>query len=103
MANYTDSYLISRGPSPSRATLGSHGYAEVLVVLLDERRPLGWHLGVGENRLHRALGLARPAVDALVWVDVVLILSFVDAVHRADVDARGVLGSDAGELGSKGV
>ena len=48
-----------------------------------------------EDRLHRALGLARATVDALVGVDVELILSLVDAVDRTYLDATGVLRVDA--------
>jgi hypothetical protein len=49
-----------------------------------------------EDRGYRALGLAGPAIDALVRMDVQLLRTFVDAVDRTDVDARSVLGVLAG-------
>src|SRR6476469_9260551 len=55
------------------------------------------------NRRHRARRHARAAVDALLRVDVEhrhrrelrLVLARMDAVDRADIDARGVFGADA--------
>src|SRR5690606_36503877 len=44
----------------------------------------------------RALGLARPAVDALVGVDVELVVALIYAVHRADVDTGAILDANAG-------
>jgi hypothetical protein len=41
-----------------------------------------------EDRLHRALRLAGPAVDALLGVDDEDPLELVDAVDRANIDAR---------------
>jgi hypothetical protein len=41
-----------------------------------------------EDRLHRALRLAGPAVDALLGVDHEDPLELVDAVDRANIDAR---------------
>src|SRR5690554_3170698 len=69
---------------------------EVVAILLDVVTPLRGHVGIGEDRGHGALGLARAAIDAFVGVDVVLVLALVDAVHRADLDATRVLGADAG-------
>src|SRR5215471_17781419 len=43
----------------------------------------------------RALGLAHPAVDALVGVDDEHVLALVEAVDRAYLDAIGVLALDA--------
>ena len=51
---------------------------------------------LGEDRLHRALRLARPAIDALLRVDDEDPLELVDAVDGADVDARLVFDVDAG-------
>src|SRR6478735_8589595 len=48
-----------------------------------------------EDGLHRADRLARPAVDALVGVDVQLAGTLVDAVDRPPLDARLVLAFDA--------
>ena len=49
-----------------------------------------------EDRLDRALGLARTAVDALLGIDHEDPLGLVDAVDRADVDAGSVFDVDAG-------
>src|SRR5262249_34639089 len=65
-------------------------------VLLDEVLPFLRNAVVGENRLDRAGGFARLAVDALVGMDVVLVFALVNAVHGADFDAGLVLHSDAG-------
>jgi len=54
------------------------------------------HILFGEDRRHRTLRLARPAIDALVRMDVQLVLALIDAIDRTDVDARLVLGIDAG-------
>ena len=62
-------------------------------------RPLGRELVLGEDRVHRAFGLAGAAVDALVGVDEQLpidALLVMDAVDRADGDARDVQDVDAG-------
>src|SRR5262249_42463717 len=94
----------ARAPRPARARVGCPRVAriarsslvlEVLAVLVDERRPLLGHAVVREDRLHRARGLTRLAVDALVGVDVVLVLALVDAVHGADLDTGLVLHPDA--------
>ena len=66
------------------------------VVDLDEGVPLVRERVLGEDRLHRALRFARPAVDALLRVDDQDPLELVDAVDRADVDAREVFDVDAG-------
>src|SRR5688572_27230677 len=52
-------------------------------------------IGVGKDRLGRALGLAHAAVDALVGVDDEHVLALVEAIHRADLDAVHVLALDA--------
>ena len=51
---------------------------------------------LGEDRLHRALRFARPAIDALLRIDDQDPLELVDAVDRADVDAGAVFDVDAG-------
>src|SRR3990170_2319819 len=79
----------------------------VLVVVgvpLRELGPLLRQIFQHEDGGHRTDGDAGAAVDALLRVDVEhrlllkvgLILAGMDAVHRADIDAGGVLGSDAG-------
>src|SRR5450759_1552566 len=82
---------------PSRLLL------KMLRVDLDEPLPLLRHFVQHEDRLDRARRHARAAVDALVGMNVeqfcrrelALVLARVDAVHRADIHTRGVLGSDA--------
>src|SRR5690606_26891118 len=59
-------------------------------IFLDVFVPFGRHISVRKDRLHRAFGLAGAAVDALVGIDVVHILRFVDTIDRADVDAARV-------------
>jgi hypothetical protein len=65
-------------------------------VFLDVVGPLRRHIGVREDRLNRALGFASSAVDALIGVNVELVVTLVDAVHGTDLDAAGVFGPDAG-------
>src|SRR5690606_25601503 len=64
-------------------------------VELDELDLVLGHLILGEDGVHRALGLAERAVDALVRVDDQHVRPFVEAVHRADLHAIGVLAADA--------
>src|SRR6185436_9142379 len=67
-------------------------------------REIGVHLepllrlgvGVRQDRLGRALGLAHAAVDALVGVDDEHVLALVEAVDRADLDAVHIFAADAG-------
>src|SRR2546421_440960 len=47
------------------------------------------------DRGDRTLGLAGTAIDALVGVDVELILALVDTVHRTDIHAGAILQIDA--------
>src|SRR5262245_34044584 len=52
-------------------------------------------VGVGQDRLGRALGLAHAAVDALVRMDDEHVLALVEAVDGADLDTVHVLALDA--------
>ena len=53
-----------------------------------QRQPfLKPRLGVGLDRVDRALRLAHPAIDALVRVDDEHVLALVEAVHGAHFDA----------------
>src|SRR5574341_526788 len=56
---------------------------------------LGLGIGVGQDRLGRALGLAHAAVDALVGMDDEHAGALVKAIHRAHLDAVHVLALDA--------
>src|SRR2546428_8697556 len=94
--------LLPSAASPGFASLSSRRAGldpgvvhEELLVQRDEVFRLFRRLVLGEDRLHRAHGLAGPAVDALVGVDEELVRPLVDAVHRADLDAGLVLDSDA--------
>src|SRR3954453_14417381 len=92
------------GPTTSRNGLPALLVREVLRVLLREGGPLVGQLVLGEAGVHRACLDAGVAVDALLWIYVELLDAVVvrlvgrgvDAVHRAHLDARVVLGSDAG-------
>src|SRR5512134_2782 len=79
-------------------------------LLLDDRLPhlgeLGVRLGpvlllvrnvvLGEDRLHRAFRNAQGAVDALVGIDDEHVGAFAEAIHRAYINAIGILALDAG-------
>src|SRR5581483_9096072 len=76
-------------------TPGSDRYYSGTVVgsiHLDEVLPLVRHGVFGEDSAHRADRLAGAAVDALIRIDVVLGIAVgrMDAIHRADLDARSV-------------
>src|SRR3989475_780027 len=75
---------------------GRRGALKHVPVLRDVGLPLRRRVFLGKDSGDRALGLARAAVDALVGVDVELVLALVDAVHRAHVDAGAVFDVDAG-------
>jgi hypothetical protein len=56
---------------------------------------IGRQIILGERWRGRAFRLAQGAVDALVGIDDQKIRSFVEAVHRTDFHAVGVLALDA--------
>jgi len=62
---------------------------EVVGVDLDEVSPLFGNLILWKDRVDRTRINARPAVDALVWVDEVHLRSIigVNAIDRADLHA----------------
>src|SRR5258705_12120273 len=68
---------------------------EDVAILRDVILPLRRSVLFGEDRRHRALGLTRAAVDALVGMDVEHVRPFVDAVHRTDVHAGAGFDVDA--------
>src|SRR5690606_30959835 len=78
----------------------------IFLVQLDPGFEAGF--GVWADGVGRALGLADPAVDALVGMDDEHVLAFVEAVDRTDLDAVSVLAPDAvirddvGHSGSRG-
>ena len=77
--------------------------AEIVTILRDIRRPLVRRLVQREDRLDRAGRHAGAAVDALVGMNIKhlgrfkrrFVLPRMNAVHRTDVHARGILGPDA--------
>ncbi len=95
--NLGDKKAAEEPQSPSAAfiALPRKGLLEVNLVLFNVARPLGRDVGVGEDRLDRTLGLARTSVDALVRVDVVLVIGFVNTVDRTYLDTTRVFGLDA--------
>src|SRR5690606_28480432 len=66
-----------------------------LGVERDEALLAGGDVVLGVDRICRALRLAEGAVDALVRIDHQEVLAFVETVHRAHLDAVGVLALDA--------
>ena len=91
-------------PGPTTSGTGFSPRGEVLRVDLRVARPLGRQLVLGEARVHGAGLDAGVAVDALLGIDVQLVdlvvvglvRRRVDAVDGAHLDARVVLGPDAG-------
>src|SRR5262245_34215438 len=53
------------------------------------------HVVLGENRLDRALGNAKRAVDAFLRIDHQHVGALAEAIDRANIDAVGVLALDA--------
>jgi hypothetical protein len=69
---------------------------EVRAVLGDKRNLISGHVFLGEDRADGAGGNARAAVNALLGVNVELIVTLVDAFDGANFDAGGILRADAG-------
>src|SRR4029453_12850704 len=93
----------ARGRAHGR-TIAIKLFLEELRVLGDKTLPLVWRLVQREDSFNGTGRHAGAAIDTLVGVDEQLlgrgeggfVLARVDAVHRADVDARCVLRPDAG-------
>lgn len=72
-------------------------------IRLGEAFPFAWKLLDGKDCGHGAYWYAGPAVDALFGIDVKLrynrilnfVLSWMNTVTWANVNARGILGTDA--------
>ncbi len=83
----------------SASTEGAAGlmYLEPIGIDVNVVLPLVWRVILEEDRVDGADRLTGGAIDTGLWVDVVLglVISAVDAVHRADVNARCVFRSDA--------
>jgi hypothetical protein len=100
-----------RKASDNRLDLGSGGLiSKVGSIDLDVALPLGGDHVLRRDRVDRAGFDAGVAVDALGRVDVKLFMQVevgvvrgrMDAVDRADLDARCVLGADAGLIDDVG-
>ena len=81
-----------------RLSLGSarRGLAvEDFLILFDIGSGLRRNILLREDRGYRALRLTSTAVDTLIWVNVELILSLIDAVYRAYIHAGPILYPDA--------
>src|SRR3546814_17276492 len=63
----------------------------------DELLLAAGHVVLGIDRIDRAFRLAQGAVDALVRIDHQEVGTFVETVHRAHLDAVGVLALDRSE------
>ena len=102
--------LAPRGlrPSPARPSargfFGVHGGSRCRAIRVPGRvdlrvlGPFDRQRFLGEDCVHRALGLARAAIDALVRVDEELPISaflVMDAVDRTDLDTGDVEHVDA--------
>jgi hypothetical protein len=68
----------------------------VRAVLSDEAGLVGGHVFLWEDRADGASWDACAAINALVGVNVELVVTFVDAFHGANFDASAVLRADAG-------
>src|SRR4029450_1938498 len=68
---------------------------EHVFVLGDIRLHIGRHVLLRKDRRHRTLRLAGPAIDALIGMNVELVLALVDAVHRTYIYATPVLDPNA--------
>jgi len=76
---------------------------EIVRIDLNELLPLFGYVLIAEYSFYRAGRLACTAIDALIGMDVQNLSRFVfgfvltrmNAIHRTDIDARGVLCSDA--------
>jgi hypothetical protein len=69
---------------------------EVNAVLGDERRLIARHIFLWVDRADGASWDASATVDALIRVNVELVVAFVDALDGANLDAGGIFGADAG-------
>jgi hypothetical protein len=68
----------------------------VNAVLSSEALPFAWQVFFWEDCADGASWDASAAVNALVWVNVELVVAFVDTFNWANFDAGAVFGSDAG-------
>jgi hypothetical protein len=65
------------------------------ILAVEVEPPVEIRLGVGLDRVDRALRLADAAIDALVGMDDEHVVALVEAVDRANFDTIGVFALDA--------
>jgi hypothetical protein len=65
-------------------------------VLGDERDLIARYVLLGKNGTDRTGRDARTTVDALVWVNVKLVVALVNALDGTNVNAGGIFGADTG-------
>lgn len=77
-------------------------FAGQISVGLQERVPFSWNFVLWKNGINGAFWFTCATIDAFIGVDehgevqgARLWLGFVNALHRADIDAGGVFGIDA--------
>jgi len=85
---------VRRGENPPLRTPDRLSLKE-LAILLDVALPLLWYGVIGEDGLDRAFWFARATINAFVGVDVILVVTLINAIHRTDRHARGVFRADA--------
>jgi hypothetical protein len=70
--------------------------SEMNAVLGGKARPFAWQVLFWENSTDRASWDASATINALVRVNVELVVAFVNTFNWANFDAGTVFGSDAG-------
>jgi hypothetical protein len=68
----------------------------VCAVFSDKALLVGGNIFFWEDGADRASRNASATVNALVWVDVELVVAFIDALDGANFDAGAIFGSNAG-------
>lgn len=64
------------------------------LILLDVRFEIHRYIFLWEYRRHWALGFTSATVNAFIGMDIKLIFTLVDAVHRTDINAGAIFDAD---------
>lgn len=64
-------------------------------VQFDKASPRSGNIGVHKDGSHWAFWFTEPAINALVWINVNHVVTFVDTINRADGHAGFILNTDA--------
>ena len=64
-------------------------------IRFDEALPIWRNVGVNKDCVNGTFGFTKTAVNALVWVDEDLVITFINAIDRANGHTRLVFHSDA--------